>query len=68
MINRITVCKDCKPPVRHIGCHGTCEAYIKERNALEEIRKAARRDSDLHGEFVTMKRQLAKKSKHNRRD
>ena len=22
-------CKNCKPPVRHVECHFTCEYYIK---------------------------------------
>lgn len=33
------VCRDCKPPKRHPGCHSECEEYLKERDAIEALRK-----------------------------
>ena len=29
-------CKNCKPPIRHIGCHSTCEKYLSD---LEDYNK-----------------------------
>jgi len=26
-------CYGCDPPDRHVGCHSTCEKYLKEREA-----------------------------------
>lgn len=40
MSRRITVCKDCVAPERHIGCHGTCEKYLKEKD--EDRKKMAK--------------------------
>ena len=25
------ICYGCTPPDRHVGCHATCEKYLKER-------------------------------------
>lgn len=33
----ITVCKKCKD--RYVGCHSNCEAYIKERDEFEQLKK-----------------------------
>ena len=27
----ITCCIDCRPPDRRLGCHSTCEKYLKEK-------------------------------------
>lgn len=32
----IKCCKDCVPPTRHPGCHGTCEQYKAEKAKWEE--------------------------------
>ena len=29
--SRICCCKDCVPPDRHVGCHSSCEKYLKEK-------------------------------------
>lgn len=39
-------CKECT--MRHVGCHGTCENYIKEKENLRkanEWRKQKRKES-----------------------
>lgn len=36
MVYRITCCKDCVPPKRHPGCHGSCPEYIAERAELDK--------------------------------
>ena len=42
-------CKDCSE--RYVGCHTTCESYLKEKEKLEErnvrIRKAKKEERDL---------------------
>lgn len=38
-MSNITCCKDCK--TRAIGCHATCESYIKEK-------EANKREKDLY--------------------
>lgn len=32
---RISCCRDCVPPQRHMGCHGTCERYRREKTEYE---------------------------------
>ena len=39
-MDKITCCKDCE--VRTLGCHGTCEKYLAEREALDEYNKQVR--------------------------
>lgn len=36
-------CKNCKPPERHPGCHGTCQHYIEWKKKYEEINKKYRK-------------------------
>lgn len=31
-------CKGCVPPVRHVGCHATCEKYIAEKAENDRLR------------------------------
>lgn len=31
---KINCCKDCTPPIRHIGCHSNCEQFLKEKEEL----------------------------------
>lgn len=38
----IKCCKDCVPPTRHPGCHGTCEQYLKEKAGYEKQKEYAK--------------------------
>ena len=38
----ITCCKNCVPPQRHPGCHGTCEQYLKEKAEYEKQKEYAK--------------------------
>lgn len=38
----IKCCKDCVPPIRHSGCHGTCERYLKEKAEYEKQKEYAK--------------------------
>ena len=55
-------CKDCVPPVRHVGCHSTCEKYIAEKNnndkRLEEehMKSASRIRTNSNGTYFKGKR------------
>lgn len=40
-----SVCKDCKE--RTVGCHSTCERYIKVKTQYEE-EKSRRREKELY--------------------
>lgn len=35
-MSKIECCRDCAPPKRRPGCHGSCPEYIMERAALDE--------------------------------
>ena len=38
----ITCCKNCVPPKRHLGCHSTCEQYLREKAEYEKQKEYAR--------------------------
>lgn len=40
----INCCKDCVPPKRFPGCHGSCAAYLKEKAEWDAMRKAMQRE------------------------
>ena len=42
----IKCCKDC--PDRHVGCHGTCEKYKKERAEMDSLKARMKNDDDFH--------------------
>lgn len=33
-------CKNCVPPDRHPGCHGTCPKYLKEKAEYDALKEA----------------------------
>ena len=37
-------CYDCKPPVRHPGCHGKCEKYLAFKKDWDERNEAIRKN------------------------
>lgn len=39
MLIGIKCCKGCEAPIRHVGCHSTCEKYLEERRQLDEQNK-----------------------------
>lgn len=39
-------CKDC--PNRVVGCHSTCEQYIKYKEEQESVRRSRRAESEKH--------------------
>lgn len=43
-MSKIRCCQECVPPKRHVGCHGTCEEYIKERAELDESKEEERKN------------------------
>ena len=36
----ITCCKECVPPKRYPGCHGSCEEYIAQRTEYKRMKDA----------------------------
>ena len=38
-------CLDCTK--RHVGCHSTCEDYLKFRKELDELNKQKRKERDM---------------------
>lgn len=36
----ITCCKECVPPKRYPGCHGSCEEYISQRIEYKRLKDA----------------------------
>lgn len=38
-------CKNCNPPVRHLGCHDTCEKYLEYKAENDRIRKIQQQEN-----------------------
>lgn len=66
----IKCCKNCVPPRRKAGCHGTCPDYAEERQRQQEDKakadkiKSSKLDMDAvmwNGNEVTKKRNRRKK-------
>lgn len=48
----IKCCKDCVPPMRHIGCHATCPEYASERAKMDAAHEARKRDYQYEGAVI----------------
>lgn len=46
----IKCCMDCAD--RHVGCHGTCDRYITEKKAQEELRDKIQAQRDFDNIFI----------------
>lgn len=42
MNGKITCCRYCVAPKRHIGCHETCPEYLEQKDALVKYKKKER--------------------------
>lgn len=60
-MKRESKCKTCKPPVRHPGCHDTCEFFIKWKQELDELNERIRKNKWLDGLSRTTRRKSSKK-------
>ena len=41
-------CKNCVPPIRHEGCHSTCEKYLAEKEANEAEKQLIKENKRPH--------------------
>ena len=61
-------CKDCEK--RKVGCHSTCEDYLKEKRQREELKrkiyKARDKERDILYQEVNRNERLKKGVKHGR--
>lgn len=64
----ITCCKDCVAPKRHIGCHGTCKDYIREKAADAERKKKMEAERKLNSTHIqnVMNRKDAQAKRHKK--
>ncbi len=58
-------CIDCKD--RHVGCHSSCDAYLRSRALLNEINARIRQDKQLEQGLLEQKRQVHKISERRKR-
>ena len=54
-------CKNCKPPVRHAGCHGECEHYKAGVEKVKEIREKKRAIQKEENDFWAVRSYRPKK-------
>ena len=43
----IKCCKNCVPPTRYPGCHGTCQRYLEEKAQWEKDKVKIRQDMPM---------------------
>ena len=66
MTRKITVCKSCQD--RRIGCHATCERYIKQSEEQDKLQAKINAEKDLYGQFADIViKSKEKKRKHGKR-
>ena len=60
-------CKNCVPPERHPGCHGTCPKYLEEIAAYEAQKAAYKKKLEIdHAIYAQRGRAVRKAMKHRR--
>lgn len=40
-------CKNC--PKRHVGCHATCESYLRGKEEMKRIDRNRKAESEING-------------------
>lgn len=58
---RIKCCYKCEK--RHVGCHGSCEDYLRERKALDEFNEEQRKIKQVRQSYNEIKRFTIEKTK-----
>lgn len=61
MKNKIISCLNCKE--RCVGCHSTCEKYLKEKSARDEKIEMINKQKELEEIFISFKAKKAKEAK-----
>ena len=46
MLNKVTCCLGCGN--RKVGCHGSCETYIKQKEANDELKATMQKEKALN--------------------
>lgn len=46
-------CKNCVPPTRHVGCHSTCEKYLKEKSENDQIREKRQKEQSIKEAMIS---------------
>lgn len=54
-MNKISCCRNCVPPKRHIGCHSTCEKYLAEKAEYAKRKVAEDKAKKEYADFVSAK-------------
>lgn len=54
-LNKISCCKDCVPPKRHIGCHSTCEEFLAEKAEYEAEKAIENKARKEYADFTAAK-------------
>lgn len=63
-------CRNCIAPKRHIGCHGTCEEYIKAKahnDELNDMRRREKQEETAQYENASRIRHYAKREKRRKK-
>ena len=50
MIRQITACLNCAE--RYVGCHGTCERYLKQSKEQDELKERYMKSIELDGDYA----------------
>lgn len=61
-------CKNCVPPKRHPGCHGTCPEYLGEKETYEFHMEEYRKQHNLSNAIYAQRgRAVQRAMKHRRK-
>lgn len=61
-MKKITCCMDCEKRV--LGCHSTCEEYIRQKSIVDDKRKQEQEWRNKHYDYLfEVRKKMAKKKK-----
>lgn len=63
----IKCCKDCVAPKRHVGCHGTCPEYLKEKAEHDERAAEDYKRRKLNQDLNEQRYRAVTKAERNKR-
>lgn len=63
----ITSCKNCVPPKRYPGCHGTCPEYLAQKAEYDKLKEIHNREQQTKiGIYIDRNTKVYKAMQHRR--
>jgi hypothetical protein len=60
-------CRNCVPPERHPGCHGTCAKYLKEKAEYDALKEADDKKKQVQNGLTAQRNKVYYRAMKHRR-